>query len=363
MYELSTASAHASPAMDALFAWGIAVIHAFQLVASPALTVFARAVTFLGEPWVYLAILPFVFWCVNEKRGARLGLSVLLASGIVGSLKVNLAIPRPGTIDPSVELITPPDPWSTPSGHAAGSAVLWPVLALGGRKNDDSDRAGKRAGNLACRLSVALGIPLLVGLSRVYLGVHYPTDVLFGWAIGAVFSIFVIALLPALGNLAQAGSDDPESRVNLIARIHRSIDAHRASSGGSFRSFKLALAAIAAFALNAATPGDSSMGGAVFGFALGYIFLTEKKAAASTAGDSNGARFSARSGSALQKAIRCALGLAVLAVLYVGLKKAFPGDSSPYYSLLRFIRYGLLGFWVTFGAPITFVRLGLARQE
>lgn len=334
--------------MDALFAWGIAVIHAFQQVASPALTVLARAVTFLGEPWVYLAILPFVFWCVSEKRGARLGLSVLLANGIVGALKVNLAIPRPGTIDPSVELITPPDPWSTPSGHSAGSAVLWPVLALDGRKKSDT---GNSAGSLAGRLSVALVIPLLVGLSRVYLGVHFPTDVFFGWGIGALFSIFVIALLPALGNLASAGSDDPESRVNPIARIHRSIDAHRAASGGSFRSFKLALAAIAGFALNAATPGDSSMGGAVFGFALGYVFLTE------------GTRFSARSGSALQKAIRYALGLAVLAVLYVGLKRVFPGASSPYYSLCRFVRYGLLGFWVTFGAPLAFVRLGLARRD
>lgn len=350
MYELSTASAHASPAMDALFAWGIAVIHAFQHVASPALTAFARAVTCLGEPWAYLAILPFVFWCLDEKRGARLGLSVLLANGIVGALKVNLAVPRPGTIDPSVELITPPDPWSTPSGHAAGSAVLWPVLALDGRKNRDSGtRAGNRAGSFACRLSVALTVPLLVGLSRVYLGVHYPTDVLFGWGIGALFSIAVIVLLPYLGKLASAASDDPESRVNPLARIRRSLDASRAASGGSFRSFKLALAAIAGFALNAATPGDSSMGGAVFGFALGYIFLTE------------GARFSARSGSTLQKALRFALGLAVLALLYVGLKRVLPGVSSPYYSLCRFVRYGLLGFWVTFGAPLAFVRLGLAR--
>ena len=336
-----------APAIDAMHAWGIAVIRAFQTIACPAMTAVAKAITFIGEPWTYLAVIPLIFWCIDERRGARVALALLVSNGIVSAIKVSLAVPRPGRFDPSVELVAPPDPWSTPSGHSSGTAVLWPLAML------DRDR---RSGRFALRLAIAIGIPLLVGLSRVYLGVHYPTDVLFGWAIGAAFSLTVLIGLPALKAIANAES--PEG--NPIARVWRSLSEYRESTGRSFRSFKLAGAALVAFALNAANPGDSSMGGAVFGFAAGYIILTDNGSRES--GKRTLPRFSARDGNLPLKALRLVLGVVALAALYIGLKRVLPGVSSPYYSLCRFIRYGLLGLWVSLGAPLAFAKIGLAGK-
>lgn len=356
MYELSQATAQAAPFMDPILAWGLAVIHAFQSISSPTLTAFARAVTFLGEPWIYLAVLPLVYWCVDERRGFRLAMALFLANGIVNGLKTRLAVPRPGTRDPLVELIARPKSWSTPSGHAAESATLWPILALSG------GTTARRAYRLSIRLSVALGVPLLVGLSRVYLGVHYPTDVLFGWAIGALFSTAVLVMLPALERHPAFAPVMREDATGALASVRRSLDAYRAASGKTFISLKLALAAAVAFALNALCPEDSSMGGAVFGFAAGYILLTAGK----IPGASPDARFSARTGTAMRKAARVAVGIVVLIGLSIALKRALPGVASPYYTLARFIRYGLLGLWASWGAPVVFLRTGLAqaaRQE
>ncbi len=347
MYELSAASQAASIPFEAILVWGLELIRAVQAHATPTLTIAARAITFLGEPWPYLAILPFMLWCVDERRGFRLAASVIVANGVVNALKIGLSVPRPGTLDPSVELVAPPDPWSTPSGHSAGAATLWPILALGGRP------AGK---GRAAAIAIALGIPFLVGLSRVYLGVHYPTDVLFGWTIGGTVSLVALVGLPALERTPLfARSADPGAK-GFLAGVRRSLDAHREATGRPARSFKILSAAIVAFALNAACPGDSSMGGAFFGLAVGYVLLTEGRESRTV----EPRRFSAKEGTLAQKAGRLALGLAFLALLYVGLKRVLPGVSSPYYTLARFLRYALLGLWASLGAPIAFLRLGLA---
>src|SRR5690606_17887560 len=69
--------------------------------------------------------------------------------------------------------------WSFPSGHATSSAVVY--LTLGALLT----RVQPRRRIKAYVLGVALALTLLVGLSRVYLGVHWPSDVLAGWALGA----------------------------------------------------------------------------------------------------------------------------------------------------------------------------------
>ncbi len=86
--------------------------------------------------------------------------------------------------------------WSFPSGHALASATFFPVLAW---------TLSRRSPTLApAFLAVGFSLPLFVGLGRLYLGVHWPTDVLAGWAIGSLQSALAIAWLRRRGYPSRA---------------------------------------------------------------------------------------------------------------------------------------------------------------
>jgi undecaprenyl-diphosphatase len=74
------------------------------------------------------------------------------------------------------------DPGSFPSGHSMGATVVY--LTLGGILSRQTRRLLKKA----YFLSVALVLTVLIGVSRIYLGVHFPSDVLAGWAVGSLWS-------------------------------------------------------------------------------------------------------------------------------------------------------------------------------
>lgn len=113
----------------------------------------------------------------------RTGLFVTLASG--GALVVNAALkqffqrPRPDVVPHLREVMT----MSFPSGHALTSAVVY--LTLGALSMRIAER---RVTKFYC-MAMAMLITALVGASRVYLGVHYPTDVLAGWLIGLSWAL------------------------------------------------------------------------------------------------------------------------------------------------------------------------------
>lgn len=73
--------------------------------------------------------------------------------------------------------------WSFPSGHATMSAVTY--LTLGALLA----RMQPHPALKAYLLSIAVSLTLLVGMSRVYLGVHWPTDVLAGWCLGSAWAL------------------------------------------------------------------------------------------------------------------------------------------------------------------------------
>jgi membrane-associated phospholipid phosphatase len=318
----------------------MAVIRAFQAAGNPAVTVIARAMTMFGEPIVFILLMPVILWCVDEKRGFRLSLTVFLSNATNVALKQNLHVIRPFTRDPSVGLVFEPS-FSTPSGHAQNSTALYPTLLLGSADNATGEtRPGKGKSN-ALLIGLSIALPFLIGVSRIYLGAHYPTDVFFGWAVGAIFSLSALVIVPALARALEHSS--------AIRQMRDSFEEYAQKTGRTARTAKIALAAAVALFFNAVSKGDSSMGGMLFGFITGYILLTDK-----------GTEFHAASGSLAVKAARLALGFAGLAVIYIGLKRALPGEGSEWYSLCRFIRYGLTGFWSSFIAPRLFIKLGLA---
>ncbi|MFA6507010.1 MAG: phosphatase PAP2 family protein [Treponemataceae bacterium] len=301
--------------MPGILEWGLGFVRSVQTIANPALTALMQAITFLGAEYAYLAMIPLIYWCIDEKKGLRLGIAVLFSAWLNLSLKDAWKQPRPYDIDPTVGLAHDKTPFGLPSGHSQNSVVFWGIVGPWFRAPH---------GILA-----AILLPLLIGFTRLYLGVHFPTDILAGWILGAL----VLGVYYAFGALIEA----------LLA--------------GANRQVKLLLLAAIVFIMNGLYPSDVSIGGVFLGMGVGYLLMTEKfPFSASRAADGTSAPIAAR-------AARLVIGLLGAALLYFGLKLLFPGTGTPSYSLFRFIRYGVVGFWVAAVAPWLFLRLKLAGSR
>ncbi|MBL4930004.1 phosphatase PAP2 family protein [Tabrizicola sp. KVB23] len=161
-----------------------------------------RDFTALGSTGVLTVVtLAAVGWLLISRKQRMAGFVLLaVVGGVVLSslLKIGFARPRPDLVPHAMAVFT----LSFPSGHAMMSAVVY--LTLG-------DLLARSQPSLAGKiyfLSLALVLTLLVGCSRVYLGVHWPTDVLAGWAAGASWALMCWLLM---GHLQHAGLIEPEN--------------------------------------------------------------------------------------------------------------------------------------------------------
>lgn len=142
----------------------------------------ARDITALGGSAVLILLTAAVlgFLLLRRKRRTALFIALTVASAELVStlLKLGFARPRPDLVPHAAHVYTA----SFPSGHAMLSAAVY--LTLGALLARIQDTAAVRTYLLLC----ALFMTVLVGTSRVYLGVHWPTDVLAGWAAGAAWA-------------------------------------------------------------------------------------------------------------------------------------------------------------------------------
>jgi undecaprenyl-diphosphatase len=160
----------------------------------------ARDITALGS-FSVLGILLFVVVSYLFLIGRRDAAWVMLVAVIGGValnslLKLGFNRPRPDLVAPTARIFTP----SFPSGHAALSAITYLTIAA---------LLGRTTPSRRLRLYVmclAIILTFMVGVSRVYLGVHYPTDVLAGWCIGAAWALICWV---AMTRLQQEGQVDP----------------------------------------------------------------------------------------------------------------------------------------------------------
>ena len=143
------------------------------------------ALTHLGGELVFLVAALIVFWCVDKRQGYY-----LLSVGFLGTLvnqflKITCRIPRPWVRDPNFTIVesarAEATGYSFPSGHSTSSVGTFGVIATDTR-------------NLWVRIG-ALALCLLIPLTRLYLGVHTPADVLVGSAISL---FFIIVLRPVI---------------------------------------------------------------------------------------------------------------------------------------------------------------------
>lgn len=142
------------------------------------LEVMVRDASALGSVFVLVLLVTVVvvaLWMERQRAAAAWVAAALVGAAAISTLFKNLfARPRPEILTP--ELL--PASFSFPSGHAFLSAAVY--LTLGALLTWIIPRRRTRAFVLA----TALLLTVVIGISRVYLGVHYPSDVLGGWTLG-----------------------------------------------------------------------------------------------------------------------------------------------------------------------------------
>lgn len=277
---------------------------------------FFQALTFLGNQEFYLLLIPFLFWCVDWAVGARLTIVYLLAVWLNTGIKDIVQAPRPFELDPSVALVDPEEIYGVgygmPSGHAQWAMTVWGILASWMQRGWFWLLAGI--------------LVFLIGLSRVYLGMHFPSQVAVGWGLGLVM-------------------------VALYLGLHRPVEQAIATlSLGA----QLGLAVVVPGVLLWLHPvADVVAATAVLmGLSIGLViarhylpFVVE--------------------GNWGQRSLRYLVGVIIIFVIYFGLSAIFPQEGESLYVPLRFVRYGLIGLWISVGAPWLFshTRLMVARVK
>jgi undecaprenyl-diphosphatase len=143
----------------------------------------ARDVTAMGSVTVlgFVTVAACGYLVLASRRSIALFLLLSVAGGYLVNdlLKFGFDRARPDFVVPSVRIYSA----SFPSGHASLSAVTYLTLAILLARGEPA-----RSVRLYF-IAIALGLTLVVGLSRVYLGVHYPTDVLAGWCFGSAWAL------------------------------------------------------------------------------------------------------------------------------------------------------------------------------
>jgi undecaprenyl-diphosphatase len=160
-----------------------------------------RDFTALGSTGVLTVMVLAVagFLAMTRKGHAALFVLVSVVGGVLVSqtMKWAYARPRPDLVPHGAEVFTA----SFPSGHSMMSAVVY--LTLGALlARTQPQRAVK-----SYILAVAVLLTVLVGLSRVYLGVHWPTDVLAGWTLGGLWALVCLMLMLWLQSRGQVEDD------------------------------------------------------------------------------------------------------------------------------------------------------------
>ncbi|WP_252183272.1 phosphatase PAP2 family protein [Rossellomorea vietnamensis] len=166
-------------------AFDSAVYSGVSTLRAPWVTEFMKGITFFGGiEWIsILTALAFILFLVFKKYslGFYVLFTIALGGGFNWLLKAYFKRERP-----DIEALVEQGGYSFPSGHSMGSFVLYGTLAFAVFRLYDHTWS-KILGAAALMLLV-----LLIGLSRIYLGVHYPSDILGGFSAGGVWLLFSI---------------------------------------------------------------------------------------------------------------------------------------------------------------------------
>ncbi len=321
--------------MEALIEFGMRFIQGLQSL-SPTIDGLMEFISFLGTIEFYILFTPIFYWMVSVPLGFRLLLLLVTTDFVTTTFKHLFHQPRPYWLG-QVKALGSETSYGLPSSHASDSLAVWGYLAYAIQK--------------VWLWIFAIVIVILIGISRLYLGVHFPHDVLVGWLIGLAVGLIFISVDKSLSGWVSGQTLGVQILIGLAGSILAILVGY----------FILAIIsaspdpdAWARFSSQARSPSHYfTLGGALFGGSAGYALMCQR------------AQFNP-GGSWAKRTGRYFLGMIGVFTIYLGLDYAFsliaPDETALGY-LLRYLRYGSLAFWVTFLAPWFFLKIHLAEAQ
>jgi len=148
-------------------------------ISSPLIDTLTEFITMLGEEYIMVLLLVLIYFAYDKIFGKKLAFIIFTSLSLNGSVKGIVARTRPFTVDPTLDSVRKETAtgYSFPSGHTQNSSTIYLGIAY-------NNTIKKR---LVWTIAIILSI--LIGLSRLILAVHYPTDVLVGLIFGVVCAI------------------------------------------------------------------------------------------------------------------------------------------------------------------------------
>lgn len=295
--------------------------------------------SFFGTENFFLLLLPALYWCVEASTGLQVGVILLLSTSVNDALKLAFHGPRPYWYSADVIRYANETSFGVPSGHAQIAVGVWGMMAAHFRK--------------WWGWLIAVLVILLIGISRLYLGVHFPHDVLLGWLIGAILLWLVLFSwrpVSAWTKKMRLGGQILAAFLASLALILISVIPFMWLKSTSWQPpSEWASYATQAISLE----GAITIAGTLFGLLTGLAWFNRQGG------------FSTK-GPLWKRILRFVVGVVGVLIFYIGLDVLFgliaPDAEALLPYTLRYIRYSLVGAWVSAGAPWFFVKLKLAGK-
>ena len=328
--------------MESILNSGVVFINWLQSLGSW-LTPIIKLITDLGSEPFYLLIAPAVLWCIDSRLGVRLGIFIMINGMVYAALKVAFHGPRPYWYTSDVKVLgSPENSFGLPSGHSQNAVVVWGALA---------ERVKRRWAWV-----IAILLIFFIGLSRIYLALHFPHDVLFGWLFGAaVLWLLLLLEKPFLIWFKKFSTWIQFAVVFLFSLILILIVllAHLTLSGWSLPMQWVNNAHLAFPSEPEITPlsyhNFLSSTGAFFGLAAGWIWILKLGG------------FSTKD-VWWKLVLRYVVGLVGVLILYIVPSRLLIDTETIISYITRYIRYAAIGFWISGFAPWLFIKLKLASK-
>jgi membrane-associated phospholipid phosphatase len=323
--------------MQALIEQGIAFIISLQAMGDWLIAPM-QFFSYLGTEDFFFIVLPLVYWCIDSALGLRLAFVLSTSNALNYVFKIAFAGPRPYWISADVKGLWAETTFGVPSGHAQLAVGVWGTIAA----------YYKRGWGWA----LAILLIFMIGFSRLYLGAHFPHDVVLGWALGAFTLWLILGKWDAAANWLEGKSLQQKIIFAfVVSMIFVAVGFGIVSAQSDFVIPEEWITNALQDTDEAPEPVDPNgiftSAGTFFGLATGAAWIMSKGG------------FSAE-GPIQKRALRYIVGLIGILILWMGLGEIFPREHTMISFMLRYLRYALVGFWVSAGAPWAFMRLKLA---